>query len=91
MLVYMEEKPFIFMCDNCGEENPPLVNPDDPRSRLTACCGYGITHNWKDGWGKRTKLIGQAVIDEWRKAKKSLIASGDLPISLYSQKGHYEI
>jgi len=68
-LVTEKDQPYVYFCDNCGTEDPPLRNPD---SRITACCGSAVTGNWHDGWGKRTKVIGQENIDLWRKERQKM-------------------
>lgn len=82
--------PFIYMCDNCGQEDPPLRHPET-KSHITACCGWGLSGNLKDGWGLRVKIVGQEKIDLWRKTKQQLIDEGNLPVCERSLKGHYEI
>lgn len=82
--------PFIYMCDNCGQEDPPLMSPNS-KSSITKCCGAGFTGNWKDGWGKRLKIVGQPRINSWRESKQRMIDDGNLPICEWSLKGHYEI
>lgn len=81
-------EPSLYICDNCGTENPPLKEGD---TRITACCGQGFTGFWKDGWGKRMHVIGQKNIDFWRARRKELEEAGELPLKYWSQQGHYEI